>query len=73
MGSGGVHKSLGRSRLMISIRRNTGNVRGNRMQSNRAIGVAFVAILASPLPSFASAAIGRAGSRAPSRRGTMAP
>ena len=57
MGSGGVHKSLGRFELMISIRRKTGNVRANRMQSSRSFGVAFVAILACLLPSFASAAI----------------
>ena len=42
---------------MISIRRNTGNVRDHRMQSSRSFGVALLAILAWLLPSFANAAI----------------
>ena len=54
MGSGGVHKSLGRCRLMISIRRNTGNVRDHRMRSSRSLGVALLAILARPLPGLAN-------------------
>ena len=57
MGSGGVHKSLGRLDLMILIRRNTGNVRDHRMQSSRSFGVALLAILASLLPSLANSAI----------------
>ena len=57
MGSGGVHKSLGRFRLMISIRRNTGNVRDHRVKSTRSFGVAMLAILAWLLPSLANSAI----------------
>ena len=55
MGSGGVHKSLGRFRLMILIRRKTGNVRANRVNSTQSFGVALLAFLASLRAGSASA------------------
>ncbi len=42
---------------MISIRRNTGNVRGHRVKNTRSFGIAFLAILAWLLPSLANSAI----------------
>lgn len=57
MGSGGVHKSLGRFELMILIRRKTGNLRADRVRKTRAFALLLPTLLAWLLPSFANAAI----------------
>ena len=44
MDSRGVHKNLGRFEFMISIWRNTGNVRDHGVKCTRACGVALPAI-----------------------------
>ena len=41
MDSRGVHKSLGRFEFMISVWRNTGDVRDHRVQCTRAFVIAF--------------------------------
>lgn len=61
MGSGGVHKSLGRFESMILIRRKTGNVRADRVKKRRAFALALPAFLAwlRPTRTFGAAAVSR--------------